>query len=122
VILDVSNPNTPVMYVSNSVDVTREIIDLYDKMITVPNAPSGAAPPKPTAPKPALTPAAPPAPVTPLQRPHAPASADPGRPQQRTQTARPLGAHDANGRPLPRSPVSEDDHLDIPAFLRRQQN
>jgi outer membrane protein len=57
VILDVSNPNTPVMYVSNTVDVTRDIIDLYDKMITVPNAPAGnaaetkpASPPKPTAP------------------------------------------------------------------------
>jgi outer membrane protein len=54
VILDVSNPNTPVMYVSNTVDVTRDIIDLYDKMITVP----ASAPAKPAAPKPATTPTA----------------------------------------------------------------
>jgi outer membrane protein len=32
VILDVSNPNTPVLYASNSVDITRDIIELYDKM------------------------------------------------------------------------------------------
>ena len=74
--------------------------------------------------EPAPTPvvASPPAPVTPLQRPHAVAAADPGRPQQRTQPARPLSALDPNGRSLPRAPISEDDHLDIPAFLRRQQN
>jgi outer membrane protein len=66
VILDVSNPNTPVLYASNSVDITKEIIDLYDK-----TAPA-AAPAKPTAapkaipsvpaPKPAVTPAPAPAP------------------------------------------------------------
>jgi outer membrane protein len=54
VILDVSNPATPVMYVSNTVDVTRDIIDLYDKMITVP----ASAPAKPAAPKPAAMPVA----------------------------------------------------------------
>ncbi len=30
-ILDVSNPNTPVLYASNTVDITKEIIDMYDK-------------------------------------------------------------------------------------------
>jgi len=56
VILDVSNPNTPVLYVSNMVDVTRDIIDLYDKMITVPNTPL----PKPANPvKPQAVPMAP---------------------------------------------------------------
>ena len=30
-ILDVSNPNTPVLYASNSIDVTKDIVDLYDK-------------------------------------------------------------------------------------------
>ena len=56
VILDVSNPNTPVLYVSNMVDVTRDIIDLYDKMITVPNTPL----PKPASPaKPQAMPVAP---------------------------------------------------------------
>ena len=36
-ILDVSSPQTPVMFASNSVDVTRDIIELYDK-----NAPAAA--------------------------------------------------------------------------------
>ena len=31
VILDVSNQNTPVLYASNTVDITKEIVDLYDK-------------------------------------------------------------------------------------------
>ncbi|MGH6797220.1 MAG: cell division protein FtsZ, partial [Roseiarcus sp.] len=62
-----------------------------------------------------------PAPVTPLQRPHAAAPADPGRPQPRPQPARPPAALDPHGRHVSRLPVSEDDHLDIPAFLRRQQ-
>jgi cell division protein FtsZ len=66
--------------------------------------------------------AAPPAPVTPLQRPHASAPADPGRAQPRPQPTRSPGALEPHGRPVPRPPVSEDDHLDIPAFLRRQQN
>jgi cell division protein FtsZ len=73
-------------------------------------------------PAPAQVVAAPIASVTPLQRPHVAAPAEPGRPQQRAQPARPFGALDPNGRALPRPPVSEDDHLDIPAFLRRQQN
>jgi cell division protein FtsZ len=64
--------------------------------------------------------APPPATVTPLQRPHVAAQADPGRPQQRSQPARPMAALEPNGRPIPRPPASEDDHLDIPAFLRRQ--
>jgi cell division protein FtsZ len=73
-------------------------------------------------PAPAQVPAAPVASVTPLQRPHVAAPPEPIRPQQRAQPARPLGALDPNGRALPRPPASEDDHLDIPAFLRRQQN
>ena len=66
--------------------------------------------------------APPPAPVTPLQRPPASAPADPGRAQPRPQPARSPSALEPHGRPVPRPPVSEDDHLDIPAFLRRQQN
>jgi len=50
-ILDVSSPQTPVLYASNTIDVTKEIIDLYDK---------NAASPTPTAPA-----AAKPAPATP---------------------------------------------------------
>ena len=48
-ILDVSNPQTPVLYASNTIDVTREIIDLYDK-----NAPAAAS----TAPAPSTAPPA----------------------------------------------------------------
>jgi cell division protein FtsZ len=65
---------------------------------------------------------APPAPVTPLQRPQVLAPADPGRAQPRPQPARSPGVLDPHNRVVPRPPVSEDDHLDIPAFLRRQQN
>jgi outer membrane protein len=46
VILDVSNPNTPVMYVSNMVDITRDIIELYDKTIPQPAKPTAPATPK----------------------------------------------------------------------------
>lgn len=76
VILDVSNQNTPVMYASNSVDITKEIVDLYDKTtFAATAAPAAAAPAKPAnvsgaaapaaaAPKPA---APKPAPVAPKQ-------------------------------------------------------
>lgn len=48
VILDVSNPQTPVLWAGNSVDLTKEIVDAY-------NMDSGVPPPAapPTAPKPA---------------------------------------------------------------------
>jgi outer membrane protein len=57
-ILDVSNPNTPVLYAANAVDITKDIIELYDKS----GGASAAAPAKPAAapPKPAAAP-----PVTP---------------------------------------------------------
>jgi outer membrane protein len=54
VILDVSNPQTPVIYASNTVDITKDIIELYDK-----TAPA-ASPVKVSAPKPGATPAKPP--------------------------------------------------------------
>ncbi|HML16985.1 MAG TPA: OmpH family outer membrane protein [Bryobacteraceae bacterium] len=55
VILDVSNPNTPVLYASNSVDITREIIELYDKSNPGPATTTSAKPPSgsPAAAKPA---------------------------------------------------------------------
>ncbi len=60
IILDVSNPQTPVLYASNTVDITKDIIDLYDK-----NAP--AAPPagSPSAVKPMPAPVKPGTPATP---------------------------------------------------------
>jgi cell division protein FtsZ len=60
--------------------------------------------------------------VTQLQRPQALAPAEPPRAQPRPQPARAPSAYEPNGRAIARPPVSEDDHLDIPAFLRRQQN
>jgi outer membrane protein len=69
IVLDVSNPNTPVLYASNTIDITKEVIDLYDKTMgtasaAAPAKPAALAPPaapKPAAPKPAAPPAAAPA-------------------------------------------------------------
>lgn len=56
-ILDVSNPQTPVLYASNAIDVTKDIVDLYDKnspTSTTSSAPSGnAVTPRPATPRPA---------------------------------------------------------------------
>ena len=65
-VLDVSSPQTPVLYASNTIDITKEIIDLYDK-----SAGAGASA-TPAAPKPAVTAAPKPA-VTAAQKPAAPA-------------------------------------------------
>jgi outer membrane protein len=58
-VIDVSNPQTPVLFASNTIDITREVIGLYDK--NAGGAPSTAAPaarpPATTAPKPPATPA-----------------------------------------------------------------
>jgi len=62
VILDVSSPQTPVMYASASVNITKDIIDLYDKTIPSSSKPATPAAPKsaaPAAPKPAVTTPAP---------------------------------------------------------------
>jgi outer membrane protein len=54
-VVDVSSPQTPVLYASPSIDITKEIIELYDK-----NAPSsGGTAPTPTTSKPPAAPAAP---------------------------------------------------------------
>jgi len=61
VILDVSSPQTPVLYAANGIDITQDIVKLYDE--NAPAASGTAAPPpaaarpaapKPTAPKPAV--------------------------------------------------------------------
>jgi outer membrane protein len=60
-ILDVSSPQTPVLYASNTIDITKDIIDLYDK--NAPAATSGTGTPAGTsAARPAITRPAPPAP------------------------------------------------------------
>lgn len=64
-ILDVSNPQTPVLYASNQVEITKDIVDLYDKTypVTLPaGSPAPSAPVKPPAAKPAPTTSTPPAP------------------------------------------------------------
>lgn len=55
-IIDVSNPQTPVLFASNTIDITRDVIAMYDKN-------SGSIAPAPAAPKP-TAPAAPKPPVT----------------------------------------------------------
>jgi outer membrane protein len=55
-VVDVGNPNTPVIYASPSVEITKEVIELYDKASASASAPAPAtAAPKPpaAAPKPA---------------------------------------------------------------------
>jgi outer membrane protein len=64
-ILDVSNPNTPVLYASSGIDITSDIISLYDKnpgpATPTATTPSAAAPGS-TAPRPGTArPATPPA-------------------------------------------------------------
>lgn len=44
-ILDVSSPQTPVLYAANSIDITQAIVELYDK-----NAPAPAPAAKPVSP------------------------------------------------------------------------
>jgi outer membrane protein len=52
-ILDVSAQNTPVLYASNTIDVTKEIIELYDKNAgAAAGAPATSAAPKPAPPAP----------------------------------------------------------------------
>lgn len=61
-VLDVSSPQTPVLFASNTIDITKDIIELYDKAQgTTAAAPAtGAVPrPAPAAAKPAPKPAAP---------------------------------------------------------------
>ncbi len=56
-VVDVSSPQTPVLYASPSVDITKEIIELYDK-----NAQSGGGAPAPTTSAPTAAPKPTPAP------------------------------------------------------------
>jgi outer membrane protein len=59
-VLDVSNPQTPVLYASSTIDVTQDVISLYDKTSTNGAASTTPAPaPAKPAPAPAAKPAAP---------------------------------------------------------------
>jgi outer membrane protein len=71
VVIDVSNPQTPVLWASNGVDITNDIVNLYDK--ANPGTAGSSAPaaaPAPSASKPAAT-----TPAAPAARPAAPAAA-----------------------------------------------
>jgi outer membrane protein len=58
VILDIGSQQTPVVYMSDSIDITTEIIALYDKANPVPGAAAATPPPaKPPAAPPAAAPA-----------------------------------------------------------------
>lgn len=57
-VIDVSNPQTPVLFASNTIDITRDIIALYDKNSAASSGSAPAAAPKPAAPA-APKPAAP---------------------------------------------------------------
>jgi hypothetical protein len=57
VILDTSAQNTPVVYAANTIDVTQDIIRLYDQNYPVKGgAGKSQTPPKAAAPKPATPP------------------------------------------------------------------
>jgi outer membrane protein len=59
IVLDTSAQNTPILYASNNIDVTQDIIRLYDQ--AYPIKPAGAATSKPAAQKPAAPATQPPA-------------------------------------------------------------
>ena len=66
-ILDVSNPNTPVLYASSGIDITQDIVQLYDKTST-----NGGPTTTPTATTPAPAPGTPRTAVTPGSTPGTP--------------------------------------------------
>src|SRR5271170_4540110 len=49
-VVDVSSQNTPVIYASPSIDITKEIIELYDKSTASASAPATTSAPAPKAP------------------------------------------------------------------------
>ena len=76
IVLDVSSQNTPVLYASNTVDITKEVIDLYDKTVF-----SATPTPAPGAARPAAPPAARPVPAPAAPKPAAPPAAAPAKKQ-----------------------------------------
>jgi outer membrane protein len=78
-VVDVSNPQTPVLYAAPSIDITKDIIELYDKSSAQMSTPKSVAPA--AAPKPGTPPAA--APATSAPKP--PAGTQPGTPANPTK-------------------------------------
>jgi outer membrane protein len=62
IVIDVSNPNTPVLYASSAIDITQDIISLYDKTSTnggpasTPTTPTSGGAVRPTTPTSSGTP------------------------------------------------------------------
>jgi Skp family chaperone for outer membrane proteins len=71
IFLDVTNPNSGIMWIADTVDVTRQVVDAYDKTAPAAGSPSVARPPASSIKPPAATPAKPPA-ATPAKPPAAP--------------------------------------------------
>ena len=69
-ILDVSSQQTPVLFAANDIDITSDIVKLYDQNAPAPGtgAPKSAAPPSMSAPKPPATPAPKPATTQPATK------------------------------------------------------
>ena len=81
IILDVGNPNTPVLYASSGIDITQDIVSLYDKSPAPAATPTSAAPAnKPASAAPANKPAS----AAPANKP-----ATPGTARPRPGTAKP---------------------------------
>jgi outer membrane protein len=75
-ILDVSNPNTPVLYASSGIDITQDIVQLYDKTST--NGGPATTSTGPGAARPGTTNAVPARPAAPLPgTPRTPAATTP---------------------------------------------
>jgi outer membrane protein len=81
-VVDVSNPQTPVLYASPSIDITKDIIELYDKSAAQMSAPKPASPATGGNAAPAARPPAA-APATPAPKP--PAGTQPGTPVNPTK-------------------------------------
>jgi Skp family chaperone for outer membrane proteins len=75
VFLDVTNPNSGIMWISDTADVTRQVVDAYDKAQPASGTPGAARPATTGVKPPAITPAKPP--VTPPAKPPATAPAKP---------------------------------------------
>jgi outer membrane protein len=58
IVLDVSGQQSPVIWAANGIDITQQIVDLYDKKFGT-SAPAAAAPGATPAAKPAVTPGTP---------------------------------------------------------------
>jgi outer membrane protein len=66
VILDVSSQQTPVLYASSNIDITKDIVELYDKNLPAMTTPgSTSSVPRPPAAAPAKRPATAPTPAAP---------------------------------------------------------